>query len=164
MDEYQKLFLGLVLLSFSNVSLASGGFAPAKACAYMAMEGFRGSTEYHEFKGGQFRCSTLRKPIPRGEPPASDVRYVATGNASAVTRLALELRMRSGRSPQQVLIQFDQYVTALLEKALNEKVLEELSTSIRSAVPGEWQQVGRTLKLVRSQDRGITYDLIFSIE
>ena len=164
MNNYLRLVFSLLLICPAGPGFAVGVLTPGDACAFLDQHGLHTAGGYSEFKPGQFRCNSLRKPIIRGEPPKSDVRYIVTGSASAANKLVLELRMRSGRAPQQVLILFSQYVEGLLGKVLKQEVPDDISSAIRSATPGEWQMAGKTLQLKRVHDRANTYDLVFSVK
>ena len=163
MNARIRLALLVLFVAVASQAVQAAELAPAEACALMEEEGFRGSA-YAEFEPGRYRCSSLRKTLIQGEPASSDVRFLVTGNASEVQKLVLELRMRSGRAPQQVLVRFSRYAAVLLEKAAGAEMPAEVDAAIRSAVAGEWQQGESRLKLERIHDRADVYDLIFSVQ
>ncbi|MET0029716.1 MAG: hypothetical protein ABW101_18945 [Candidatus Thiodiazotropha sp.] len=136
--------------------------APDTVCQWMSEERFGGLSEYRQ-RGSQYRCATNRKPIDRGEPVSSDVRYLAFGSKDEILEVRLEMQMRSARQPQQVLKRFADYAEVLSIKATGKDLPEEVGPSIMSGIAGEWQQHGRTFRLRRVQDHGSRYDLHFII-
>jgi hypothetical protein len=158
-------YIPLLLILFAS-GLQAEPFAdsPDIICQWMNPERFAGSGKYTRAKDDLYRCATLRKPINRGEPPGSDVRYVAQGTATAIGQVRLELRMRSFRQPQQTLKRFHAYADALTRLALSIGLPEEAGRSIRSGVIGEWQISGKTIRLEKSHVVSGSYDFVFSIQ
>ena len=138
--------------------------SPEIICQWMQSERFAGKSKYASVRDDLYRCTTLRKPITRGEPVGSDVRYVAEGTAEAIDQVRLEMRMRSFRQPQQTLRRFRAYADTLIQTALSTGLPEEVSIAIRSGVTGDWQVSGHTIKLEKLHVMSGSYDFHFSIQ
>jgi len=159
----KQLFPALLLLAFTTLHAAPFSAPPTEICQWMQQDKFRGALNYSANKSGLYRCTSLRRNINRGEPPKSDVRFIAQGTQTAVTTVRLEMRMRSFRKPQQALRKFREYAATLAATALSAELPEEAGRSLMSGTVGEWPVAGRIIKLERVQDRGNTYDYYFRI-
>ncbi|MET0091844.1 MAG: hypothetical protein ABW068_17835 [Candidatus Thiodiazotropha sp.] len=135
---------------------------PDTVCQWMSEERFGGVSEYRQ-RGSRYSCATNRKPIDRGEPVSSDVRYLAFGTRGEIQEVRLEMQMRSARQPQQVLRRFEGYAQVLSIQATGKDLPEEVGRSIVFGIAGEWQVNARTFQLRRVQDHGSRYDLHFII-
>ncbi|MET0052684.1 MAG: hypothetical protein ABW095_16600 [Candidatus Thiodiazotropha sp.] len=158
----EGICFGMMMLAFGVQASESFG-EPDSVCQWMSEQRFSVLSAYRQ-RGSQYSCATNRKPIDRGEPVKSDVRYRAMGTESEVIEVRLEMQMRSARQPQQVLKRFADYAEVLSIKATGKDLPEEVGRSIMSGIAGEWQQHGRTFRLKRVQDHGSRYDLHFIIE
>lgn len=156
--------IAALLFIFSQAALAIMPINPDQACNLLKQERFRGNMEYIKQKSGSQGCVSLRKPIRKGEPPASDMRYRVKGTDSQVTSISLHLRMKSHASSIQVLQEFQKTSAYVYEQVLGQSMPEEITNSIISAVRGEWSIQGYRVSLKRLHDRTMTYELIFSIE
>ncbi len=154
-----------VLLIFFTSCLQAEPFpgSPEVICQWMKAERFSGSSKYAGVKDDLYRCASLRKPISRGEPVDSDVRYVAEGTATTISQVRLEMQMRSVLQPQQTLGKFQEYADILTKTALSIELPEEVRTSIRSEVSGDWQNSGKTIKLEQLHQTARGYDFYFTI-
>lgn len=164
MGDFMHRYTPLLLIFFAPCLQAEPFTgSPEVICQWMKAERFSGGNKYAGVKDDLYRCATLRKPIARGEPVGSDVRYVAEGTATAINEVRLEMRMRSFRQPQQTLRKFQEYADALTKIALSIGLPEEVSKSIRSGVIGDWQVSGKTIKLEKLHQVVGSYDFHFSI-
>ena len=161
MNRYTLL---LLILFTGGVQAEPFAAFPDIICQWMQSERFSGRSEYARVRDDLYRCATLRKPIRRGEPLGSDVRYLAEGTAEAISLVRLEMRMRSFRQPQQTLRRFLAYVDTLTQTALSTVLPEDVSTAIRSGVTGHWQLSGKTVKLEKLHVMSGSYDFHFSIQ
>jgi hypothetical protein len=157
------LLLTLSLTPF--VLSANQSIVPQDACNYLKEERFRGNLEYRKNKNSDsFSCGSLRKPIDKGEPTTSDLRYSVSGSESSVTQISLLLRMNSFKISTPVLKEFSRVSNVIYLKALNKNLPEEIEKSILSAIRGEWQYDGYSVKLIRKHDKARVYELEFMIE
>ncbi|MET0067396.1 MAG: hypothetical protein ABW076_13705 [Candidatus Thiodiazotropha sp.] len=156
-----SISLVMVMLAVDLQASESLG-TPDLVCQWLREEGFVRVSEYRE-RGSHYSCATSRKPINRGEPVNSEVRYRAIGTKGEIQEVRLEMQMRSSRQPQQVLKRFADYAEVLSIKATGKDLPEEVGRSIMSGIAGEWQVNGRTFHLRRVQDHGSRYDLHFII-
>lgn len=152
----------LVFILIPGLHAESLVLDPAQVCQWMSDDRFRGGSRYTQSRN-LYRCNTNRKPITRGDPPKSDVRFVAEGSENAITQVRLEMQMRSSRHPQQALARFREYANSLTKRALSVELPEEIGKSLMSGTIGEWPVAGRTVTLKRVQDRGSSYDFHFGI-
>lgn len=157
-------FLGLIIVASQALS-ANQSIDPIAACDYLTGEKFKGSMEYTENeKTGKYSCASLRKPIDKGEPLGSDLKYMVKGNESEATQVSLWLRMNSSRISTPVLREFQKYSNVLYQKAFGNDLPAEISRSMLSAIRGEWHYHGHKISLSRVHDKALVYELIFSIE
>jgi hypothetical protein len=154
----------IFILLFAQALHARSPIDPGTACSFLNEDHFRGSMEYSRKKSGYYNCSSLRKPINKGEPTGSDIRYEVRGTESEVTGILLHLRMRSHRISIPVLKEFHRNSETLYQKVFNKSLPEEISIAITSAIRGEWAMDGYKIQLNRLHDNAMTYELIFSIE
>ena len=152
------------ILLFVQTLYARAPIDPGSACSLLKEDHFRGSMEYARNKSGDFNCSSLRKPISKGEPTGSDIRYEVRGTESEAIRLLLHLRMRSHRISIPVLKEFHRNSETLYQKVFSKALPEEISSAITSAIRGKWTMDGYKIRLNRLHDKAVTYELIFSIE
>lgn len=154
----------LFILFTSSLQAEPFSASPEIICQWMESERFGGKSKYASVRDDLYRCATLRKPITRGEPVGSDVRYVAEGTAEAINQVRLEMRMRSFRQPQQTLRRFQAYADTLTQTALSTGLPEDVSTAIRSGVTGHWPVAGKTIELEKLHVMSGSYDFHFSIQ
>lgn len=152
------------ILLFAQTLNANSPIDPDTACSFLKGDHFKGSMEYTRNRSGNFNCSSLRKPINKGEPTGSDLRYEVRGTESEATTILLHLRMRSHRISIPVLKEFHRNSETLYQKVFNKTLPEEISTAITSAIRGQWSMDGYKIRLNRLHDKAITYELVFSIE
>jgi len=158
-------YVPLLLVVFAS-TLQAEPFAasPEIICQWMQSERFAGKSEYASVKDDLYRCVTLRKPITRGEPLGSDVRYLAEGTEETINQVRLEMRMRSFRQPQQTLRRFQAYADTLTQIALSTGLPEDVSAAIRSGITGHWKLSGKTVMLEKLHVMSGSYDFHFSIQ
>lgn len=162
--HHMALMMGMIVLA-SQTLYANQSIDPVTACNYLVEEKFRGSMEYRQNKKtGLYSCSSLHKPINKGEPARSNVQYRVSGNASEARLFSLSLRMNSPRLSTPVLREFQKYSDKLYQKNFGESLPAEIHQAIFSAIRGEWNLHGHKIKLSRIHDKAITYELVFSIE
>ena len=137
MTKYNLIhFLALTILSIFSFSLFAGqNIDPQEACNYLTNERFRGNLEYKESKrsSGNYSCGSLRKPIDKGEPTTSDLRYSVIGSDSSVSQISLLLRMNSFKISTPVLKEFAKVSGVIYLKAFNESMPEDIERSMLSA-------------------------------
>ena len=153
-------------LAFHSFSLFAGqNINPEEACNYLEQERFRGNLAYKENKrSGNYSCGSLRKPIDKGEPTTSDLRYSVSGSDSSVSQISLLLRMNSFKISTPVLKEFAKVSGVIYQKAFNNTLPEDIERSMLSAIRDEWQFEGYSVKLLRKHDKARTYELEFLIE
>lgn len=150
---------------FPRALLASQSIDPVAACHFLSEQRFRGALEYKpNRKTGVYSCSSLRKPIDRGEPLGSDLRYQVLGTASEARKISLQLRMNSPRISTPVVRQFQRYADIIYQKVFAEPIPPEISDAMLASLRGEWRMHGYLIKLNRIHDKAFVYELIFSIE
>ena len=154
----------IFILLFVQALHARSPIEPGAACSFLKEDHFRGSMEYSRKKSGDFNCSSLRKPINKGEPTGSDIRYEVRGTESEATGILLHLRMKSHRVSTPVLKEFHRNSETLYQNVFSKSLPEEISIAITSATRGEWAMDGYKIRLNRLHDKAMTYELIFSIE
>lgn len=153
----------LVVLSLGVFAGTLDDASPAELCALMQQDRF-GAPKPGKTEEGGWQCATARKSLSAGEPAgASSVRYRAMADGSGHRRLVLELRMRSWRGPQQVLLRFYRYAESLL-KRLGIPAPEDLRKAVLSPMEARWQLPAARLSLEKRFSKGITYDLWFIVE
>lgn len=169
-EDYQMKFSHFLSVLSSAVVLVTFELAVSQsnialdACNYLAEENFTVSRVYtgdekHRYQG----CDSLRKPVDKGEPLGSDLRYSVRGNASVANYISLTLRMNSAKVSTPVLREFHKYSDVIYRKAFSEPLPAEISRAILSAIRGEWQFNNHTIRLKRMHDRALVYELVFSI-
>jgi hypothetical protein len=153
-----------VLALPSSSALAGLERPPETACSYLAEEGLGSADRYREYRGGQFYCWSLRRPIAAGDPKRHEVRYEARGSAEQVSQLGLELHVFSTSEVQRAHKLFLGYVEALVRRALGEDPPPDLAPAVMAARPGRWPLGGAELVLEKRQVRASSYELVFRIE
>ena len=160
-----NLLILLALLVYSLPLFATQKIDPEAACKYLEQERFRGNLEYKQHKKSQnYSCSSLRKPINKGEPSTSDLRYSVMGTESSVSQVNLLLRMNSFKVSTPVLKEFGRVTDVIYQKAFKDNLPLEIEKSILSALRGEWSFDGYSVKLIRKHDKARVYELEFVIE
>ena len=163
--RYLVIFPIMIIMLISGSSIANQPIKPQEACAYLTSERFRGDLEYKKnLTTDGYICSSLRKPVDKGEPLGSDIKYTVKGNEFETHQVSLLLRMNSHRISTPVLREFVKYSSVIYEKAFGEILPSEIKKSILSAIRGEWKMNDHNLKLIRQHDRAFVYELNFIIE
>ncbi len=159
-------FLAFIILStFSFTIFSAQNINPEDACKYLTDERFRGNLTYHENKrSGNYSCASLRKPIDKGEPSTSDLRYSVKGNKSSAEQISLLMRMNSFKVSVPVLKEFSRVSGVIYSKAFGSALPEEVNKTILSAQPGKWTSDEYTIILDRKFDKTRTYELDFIIQ
>ena len=153
----------ILLLLFAQKIPAFEAIEPATACNLLKQENFRGSMQYSQKNSGIYACTSLRKPVNRGEPTGSDMRYEVLGTETETSKVLLHLRMRSHRSSVPVLKEFERISSLVYRKLSGDSLPEAISMAIVSAIRGEWVMQDHVIRLQRLHDRAMTYELILSI-
>ena len=167
MKLLHHLILSSVVVAalFSQALLANQLIDPVAACQFLSEQRFRGSLEYkQDKKTGLYSCTSLRRPIDRGEPSISDLRYQVLGTATEARKIRLQLRMNSPRISTPVVREFHHYADIIYRKVFAEALPQEISDAILSSLRGEWRRHGYLVKLQRIHDKAFVYELVFSIE
>ena len=164
----QLLKISFYLIIFfisSNTLQADQVINPEKACQYLSDERFRGNLDYKPVKKSEvYSCASLRKPVDKGEPSTSDLRYAVKGTQNSADQISLLLRMNSFKVSVPVLKEFIRVTEIIYSKAFDMNLPEDIKKSMLSAKAGEWQHNGYTIKLLRQFDKTRTYELVFIIE
>ncbi|MGD2117220.1 MAG: hypothetical protein PVG66_02575 [Chromatiales bacterium] len=159
-------YSSVVLLAvFSQTLMAVQSIDPLAACDFLSEQRFRGTLEYkQDKKTSVYSCTSLRKPIDRGEPTVSDLRYRVSGTADEARKISLMLSMNSARISTPVVRQFHNNAAILYEKIFAETLPQEISDAILSSIRGDWPRHGYVVKLKRVHDKAFVYEMVFSIE
>lgn len=128
----------------------AGGFqtAPSVACDFMAADGLRTRGGYRA-NGDMHQCSSQRVNIISGGPINNSIRFVAEGDAQAVTQLRLELQINSLTGVQRTLRRMADHSRTLIKNALGAEIPEEVEAAILAATPGTWAVDGSHVSLER---------------
>lgn len=141
----------LLLLSLTPTGEAwSAGLRldPQEACDFLVDERLRTRGGYRQ-SGNLHRCSSQRRNLGGSGRVQNSIRYIAWGDAEAVTGLRLELRVNSGSSVQRAHRQLVNHGAILIKRALDVEMPEELESAILSATNGSWDIKGSTVSLER---------------
>ena len=148
----------------SLLLLAAAVATPQELCTLLADQGFSGSRQWRAIGEATWGCATARKKLPQGEPAgASDLRYRVVGDQGRARKSILELRMRSPRGAQQVLLRYWRTIEVLLRR-LGLSAPPDLRRTVLSAGQGSWRVGEYSLVLSRRFNRGTHYDLWFMVE
>lgn len=141
----------LLLLSLAPTGEAwSAGLRldPQAACDFLADERLRTRGGYRQ-SGNLHRCASQRRNLGGSGRVQNNIRYIAWGDAEAVTGLRLELRVNSGSSVQRAHRQLVDHGRLLIKRALGAEMPEEVESAILSATTGSWDIKGSTVSLER---------------
>ena len=156
------LVLALSLLPFGHAWPEGFRADPSVACDFMAAEGLRTRGGYRE-SGGRHHCRSQRRNLVSGGPLNNSIRFVAQGDAEAVTQLRFELQVNSTTAVQRAHRQMVDYSRALMKAALGAEMPEEIEAAILSATTGTWDVNGSTVSLERIVLGAPGYELRLSI-
>ena len=122
---------------------------PEVACALLADQGLAVAGGYEASGGGTFSCSSFKKILPVGDSAPDTLQFLAQGSQETVTRLKVELDLRSPGEVQAALRMLLAPVKVLIERVLGASVPEEAQVAIRSGVSGDWRVASATLTVAR---------------
>jgi hypothetical protein len=161
-------FRGALLIAVLSATPFAVGWAkgfqaePTVACDFLAAEGLRTRGGYLA-TGDVYRCRSQRRNLVGGGRVSNSIRFVAQGNADAVTQLRLELQVNSRSAIQRAHRQLADYSRSLMQAALGVALPEEVEAAILSAVNGSWVVAGSTVSLERVVSGAPLYELRFQI-
>ena len=164
----QPLKISFYLIIFfisSNTLQADQVINPEQACQYLSDERFRGNLDYKQVKNSEvYSCASLRKPVDKGEPSTSDLRYAVKGTQTSADQISLLLRMNSFKVSVPVLKEFSRVSDVIYSKAFGSALPEKVKKTILSAQPVKLTKEGHTIILERKFDKTRTYELDFIIQ
>lgn len=166
MTDHLKSTLPLMvvgLLAFAGARADGLQLDPSVACDLMATEGLRTLGGYRG-SGDWYQCQSQRRSLISGEPLNNSIRFVARGNAQAVTQLVLELQVNAHAGAQRTHRQMVDYSQALVLNALDTEMPEEIKAAILSAVAGRWALADYDVSLERIVLGAPGYQLRLSIQ
>lgn len=136
---------------------------PSVACDFLAPKGLRTRGGYRA-SGDLHSCRSQRRNVTGGGRVNNSIRFVAQGDAQAVTQLRLELQVNSRSAVQRAHRQLVDYGRALMQAALGVDMPEQVETAILSATIGTWSVARGTVSLERIVSGSPQYELRLRIQ
>ena len=155
----------VTVLALTAAGTAAGefGFDPEAACDFMLEEGLRTRGGYRPVGSG-YECRSRPRNVMGGGPVNNTIGFSAGGDAQRVTWLELDLRVNARGAVQRTHGVLVEHANALMERALDTAMTDEIEAAIRDGISGRWLVQGHTVNLVRDPPGAHRYGLRLRIE
>jgi hypothetical protein len=143
------LALLLAAALFAAPASAALTLDPVAACGLLADQRLPVRGGYRQLRDGSYACGSFRHKLRFGTPALHEVRYQGFGDHARVTRLQLELFLRSRGEVQPAFRELARLTGLLTERALNTPLPPEAEQAILAGTPGTWPLAGSELAVER---------------
>ena len=153
----------VLVLPVAGTAAGEFGFDPVMACDFMLEEGLRTRGGYRPVGSG-YECRSRPRNLRGGGPVNNTISFSAGGDAQRATWLELDLRVNARGAVQRTHGVLVEHANALMERALDTAMTDEIEAATRDGTSGRWLVDGRTVNLVRDPPGAQSYGLRLRIE